>query len=118
MAWPFTTGTRSTPKTLPGDGGAVAQNPAQGGALAHLLHEVDGPLRVPELGDPRLHGHADGRAHLDGVEAVVVVQAVQHGDGVQIVDAAVRRRGPRPSRIQAAWSGSGRPCRGRSPNSG
>ena len=53
------------------------------------MHQLDRRLRVAELGEPGLHGDADGDAHLDRVEAEVVVQAVQLGDGVQVVDAAV-----------------------------
>ena len=77
-----------------GHAGAVAQDAAQGGALAHFLDEIDGRLGVPEVAKPGLHGHPDGRAHLDGVQAEVVIQTIHHGDGVEVVDAAVGAVGP------------------------
>ena len=74
--------------------GPASQDPSEGSALAHFLHEVDGSLGIAELGKARLHGNADGRSHLDGVDAEVVVHEIDHGDGVQVVDAAVAAVGP------------------------
>jgi hypothetical protein len=48
----------------------------------------------PKLGQAGFHGHSDGGAHFDGVHAEVVIQAIQHGDGIQVVDAAVAAVGP------------------------
>jgi hypothetical protein len=62
--------------------------------VTHFLDQLDGSLGVTEFGQPGFHGHADGGAHLDGVQAEIVIHAVQLGDGVQIVDAAVAAVGP------------------------
>jgi hypothetical protein len=94
MDWRLTTGTRSTPKHLAGNGGPVAQNSAQRCAVADFLDQLDGSLGVTEFGQPGFHGHADGGAHFDGVQTEIVIHAVQQGNGIQIVDAAVAAVGP------------------------
>ena len=94
MAWSLTTGTRSTPNTLPVMAAPLPSTRPERRTLAGLFHQPDGCIVVAELDDARIHGDADGDPHLDGVHADVVVQEVEHGDGVQVVDAAVAAVGP------------------------
>ncbi len=75
-------------------GRAASQNMAQGGSLAYLFHQLDGPGAVPELCQPGLHRDGDGPSGLNGVQAVVVAQPYQLGYGVEVVDAAVGAEGP------------------------
>ena len=79
---------------LSGDCSAVAQNSSQRGSVAHFLEQLDGGLAVAEFGQTGIHGHADGGAHFDGVQAEIVIHAVQLSDYIQIVDAAVAAVGP------------------------
>ena len=75
---------------LTGDLGATAQDAAERGAFADLLEQPQRALPVSELGQPGLHGHADGGAHFDGIQAEIIVKSVKLGDGIHAtVDDAV-----------------------------
>jgi hypothetical protein len=75
-------------------GGAAAQDAAESRALAQFGQELLGPGGVAEIQESTFHGHGHGAAHLDGVHPEVVAHAVNAGDGVQVVDAAVGSPGP------------------------
>ncbi len=75
-------------------GRAAAQNPAQGGPLAHLLNQADGPLGIAERQDAGVHRHADADAGLNGIHAVSVAELHHLADGIQVVNAAVGAQRP------------------------
>ena len=77
-----------------GDGGAASQNPPQRGSGADFLDQFDGGLGVAELGNTGFHGHPNGGAHFDGIQAEIVVHSIQLGDDINVVDAAVAAMGP------------------------
>ncbi len=79
---------------LAGDGRAAAEHATEGSPFLNLFQQADCSCLVAELDDAGIHGDADGDAHLDGVHADVVVEEVEVGDGVQIVDAAMAAVGP------------------------
>ena len=79
---------------LAGHGRAIAEDPAEVRALADLLHHPNRCICVPKLGEARLHGDGDRRAHLDRVNAVIIIQEVEHGNFVKVTDAAVSAVGP------------------------
>ena len=82
------------PEYLSGDRCAIAQDPAEITAFADFVHQVDGRPGIAEPGKSGLHCHTDAGSHLDGIDAVVIVQEIEPGDGIQIVDAAVAAMGP------------------------
>ena len=53
-------------------------------AIGRVVREerLQRKMTVAELGQPGLHGDADGGAHLDGVQPDVVVEPIQLGDHV------------------------------------
>ena len=75
-------------------GGPVPQDASERGSLAHFLDEFDGRLGIAEPRQPGLHGHADRRSHFNRIQTVIVVHAVQHGNRIKIIDAAIRPMGP------------------------
>ena len=64
------------------------------GSLAHLFHQVCGCLCISELGDACLHGHCNGGSHLNGIQTVIIIKAVQLGNGIQVVNTAISAVGP------------------------
>ena len=82
-------GHTQTAENLAGDPSARAEYPSERRSLSDLAHEAQRGFPVPEGGQPRVHGHADGRSGFDGVVPEIVAHTVQQGDGVQIVDAKV-----------------------------
>ena len=61
-----------------------------GRGVAEAQLQPAGVLRADQPVLEALHGEGDGRAGRDGVERVAVAQLVGLGDGLQVVDAAVR----------------------------
>src|SRR6185369_13364488 len=76
------------------DGCAAAEDPSEVRALPGLVNEIYRRVGVAELGKARLHGDGDRSAHLDGSEAVGVIQKIHHGDLVHVADAAVTAMRP------------------------
>jgi len=103
MAWPLTTGTRSTPKALPVMAAPLPRIRPRSVPLPTSCTSLIAASGVAELGEARLHRYGDRRAHLDGVDAVVVIQKIHHGDLVHVADAAVPAVGPDGLVTRAAW---------------
>ena len=119
-AWPgpLTTGTRSTPKTLPVTAAPLPRIRPRGVPWPTSLTSLMAAFGIAELEQAGFHGHPDGGAHLNGIHAVIVVQEIHHGRWHPGHRCRNCRHGPRRSRIRAVWSDNGRPCHNRFPNSG
>ena len=78
-----------------GHGRAAAQDPAPTGVPAPTsLTSLMAASASPNAAIPASMATAMVAPHLDGIQAEIVIQAIHHGDGVQIVDAAVAAVGP------------------------
>ena len=64
------------------------------GALTYFVYEINRSIGIAKLGKTGFHGNSYGVAHFTGIDAVIVIQEVQHGDGIQVINAAIAAMGP------------------------